>query len=267
MRPAVSAIVISLLLMTGSSVFAADELAAFVPVHREVQKLADAKKWADAAKAYGAFATAHPNDPAAPLASIFQGIILRRELGRRSDAAVAFALAAKAPATQLGNALGTVARTWLARMQMEPIDAALRSHYVDKVEYPVSLDELVAKKLVQPAQLIDPWADRFEYKPKAHRLIRGMPRQAYDLRTKHAAGTSRELKQILKDSAAFERAYIYKAATSTKPIKAILARSSAPNNPLPPVTEGSKLGSATVVRVTRNAVLLISREFAAVCLR
>jgi len=246
---------------------AAGDLAPFLQAHRRAVKLINGKSKLDAAKAHGAFAAQHPDNPYAPLASVIQGIILRRDLNKSKEAAAAFALAAKAPEAPISNEFRNAARIWLLRLQMEAIDAALRTYYVDKVEYPKKLDELAKRGQIKPEQLIDPWGDPLEYSTGRLRIAPAIPQQTYSLRSKNAEGDSQQFKRILKESAAFEGRYSIKAITTKRPFKVVLSRIDQPNKALPPASEGAKVGSAKVVRVTHEAVILIDGEFIAICLR
>jgi len=75
---------------------------------------------------YGTFDVTHARDELAPLASILQGIVLRRDLDQGEAAREAFRRATMAPDTPLGRQLEHVAQAWLVRVQMEAIDKALR---------------------------------------------------------------------------------------------------------------------------------------------
>ncbi len=246
---------------------AADDLTPFLHAHRRAVKLINGKNNLDAAKVYGAFAAQQVDNPYAPLASVIRGIILRRDLNKSKEAAAAFALAAKAPETPIANEFRNAARIWLLRLQMEAIDAALRAYYIDKVEYPKKLDELARRGRMKPEQLIDPWGDPLKYSTGRLRIAPAIPQQTYSLRSGNAEGDSRQFKRILKESAAFEGRYSIKAITTKPPFKVVLARIDQPNKPLPPASEGTRIGSAKVVRVTHDAVILIDGEFIAICLR
>ena len=246
---------------TGS--VAAQGLEPFVDAQRRADELAGQKKWAEAAAAYGAFAAQHAADPSAPLASVLQGIILRRERGRPAEARAAFGRALGAPDTPFGRELRDIARAWLARLQMEELDAALRKYYVARVEYPETLDGLVERKLATAQQLVDPWGKPFGYKVGKLRIAPDVPRQAYTLSCTAIEGHSRQFKDLLKASAAFAPSYRIKEITDTYPVAAYLAPADQPAKRVV-VNEGAKLGSATVVKITRRTVVLREGERVAV---
>lgn len=267
MQELLSKILIALLPAVFAVPAGAADLDAFVRSHRRAVQLGEDGNWVDAARVYGEFARRQPEDLYASTASLLEGVILRRNLNKPEAARDAFRRAKKAPDGPLGKAISTAATVWLARLRMEPIDAALRKYYVDEVEYPEKLEELIERKLLDAEQLEDPWGDPFEYKAGRLSIARKIPRQSYSLKSRHARGDSKRLKRILEESRAFERRYLLKAVTGVEPLKVILARRDKPNKPLPPATEGSKVGSATVVHVTKKAVVLADQEYIAVCAR
>jgi len=61
------------------------------------------------------------------------------------------------------NAVRELSRVWLARVQMQEIDAALFGHYRNNVAFPLALD-LVMKDIPAAAQK-DPWNQPWVYKP------------------------------------------------------------------------------------------------------
>jgi hypothetical protein len=245
---------------------AAEDAAPFLTAHRRAEQLAQTKNWPEAAKVYEAFAAEHASDAYAPVASVLQGIILRRELKQPAQAKLAFERAARAPDTPLGNELKQVAMAWIARMQMEQVDAALRKYYVKKVEYPEKLDELVAVKLVAPEELIDPWGKPIGYRAGTLGFAPKVPRQKYWLTCSSIEGDSGRFKQILKDSVTFGRQYQVKAITTGDQLKAVLAPADDPKKALS-VSEGTKVGSAKVIKITTDVVILSDSDLVAVLTR
>jgi len=250
----VAAMVIAILTSRGPRGAGAAELGEFLAAHQGAAKSANAKQWTAAAKAYEAFASAHPRDAGATLASFLQGIILLRELDQAEAARQAFARAADgAPTTTLGRAVAQAGNAWTARLQMVKLDAALRAYWVDKVEYPTALDDLVKRKLVAPKAIVDPWGKPFVYETGSLKLAPDIPRQTYTLRCKAIEGTSRDLKKILETTRGLAQGYTVRDMMQGPPPGAHVV---APDGRATVVTEGSTLGAATVVAITRQAVVL-----------
>lgn|GEM_PF-2091722 len=144
---------------------------------------------AKAARLYEAYIAANPESPEAALARVLRGIILWRDCRSMAGAEQEFAAAAHAPGTDVASVhAARLAKRWLARVRMTRIARACHEFYIEEVEYPESLDQLVERKLLDAADLLDPWQTRFEYEAAEHRLLRDVPRQAYRLRSKHMAG-------------------------------------------------------------------------------
>ena len=237
------------------------ELAPFVAAHRRAAAFAQSKQWSEAAKVYGAFAAGHAGEAGGALASIFQGILLRRELQQAAAAAQALARPLAAPRTPFGLALRRVARGWFARLQMERLDAALREYWTDEIEYPPTLQALVAHKLIGPRFLVDPWGKPLVYQTGRLKIAPEIPRQKYTLRCSALAGTSKDLPRILAESAAFGVGLKLQAVAAGRPMKASIIVGPGKSAS---VAEGGKLGAATVVKITPRAVVLIEGEKIAV---
>ena len=256
---AVAAVAMALASATAAG---AAQAGSFAAVHDRARELARQKQSAEAAKVYGTFAATHARDELAPLASILQGIVLRRDLDQGEAARAAFKRAAMAPDTPLGRQLKHVARAWLARVQMEAIDKALREHYVKHVWYPEGLDELAAGKSLADRDLVDPWGKPFGYKAGRLKWAPKVPRQKYTLTCSAIEADSRALRGVLKRATEFERRVQLRSIVPASPLKAIVATADEPNRRVS-VTAGSKIGSATVAAITEGGVLLVDGEFAA----
>ncbi len=248
---------------------AGDELGAFLAVHQKASVLGAEKKWAEAAKAYGAFAGERANDPCAPLAAALQGLILRRELNDADKAREAFLRAAKAPATPFGQAVAELARGWLARLQMEKLDAALRRYWVANVEYPEKLDALVAAKLATPEQLTDPWGKPFAYATAALKARPDLPRQTYSLRSTGIVGDSRSIRAYLKETVDFAKKFELKAigGGDGQPLTALIAFAEDKARKALHRVEGEKVNGATLVKLTAGGAVLIEGGAIAVLAR
>lgn len=242
----------------------AADLAPFLVAHRQAATRAEAKQWTQAAKAYGAFAAAHPGHPGAPLASLLRAVILLRELQRPAEARDALLRAAKAPDTLLGRGLRRAARGWLARLQMQEVDAALRKYWVDEIEYPPSLEALVKRKLIDPKRLKDPWGKPLTYTTGRLKIAPDSPRQKYTLRCTAIEGTSRDFRRFLAETKAFGRGFTLRGFVPGPPPGANLLT---PKKASVNVSEGSRIGSATVVKIESQAVILADGEKIAVVMR
>jgi hypothetical protein len=260
-----AAMAVATLTCCGLSGAGAPELGEFLAAHQKAVKSAAAGQWAAAAEVYGAFASAHPRDAGATLASFHQGLILLRELGHAGAARQAFARAAAGtPTTPLSQAVAQAANAWQARLQMVALDAALRAYWVDKVEYPAALDGLVKHKLVAPEALADPWGRPFVYETGRLELAPDMPRQKYTLRCQTLEGTSRDLKKVLESTRTLGRGYVLREIVQGRPLGAKVVT---PDGRTTIVAEGSRLGGAAVVVVTRQAVVLADPNNLAVLTR
>jgi len=241
---------------------AGEDLAPFLTVHQKASALAQQKDWPQAAKAYETFAADRPQDACAPLAAILQGLVLCRDLKQPAAARAAFLRAAKAPDTPFGREPAHVARTWLARLQMADLDAALRRYWVLKVEYPEKLDALVERKLVAADQIVDPWGKPFAYTTGRLRAAPGLPRQTYSLACAAIEGDSRQLPRLLKESGEFASKFQLKAIGGVKPLSALIALGGA-DKPVH-VAEGEKIGTARLLKLTPQGAVLVDGGFVAV---
>jgi len=262
------------LLSMAAAATAGDDLAPFLGAHRAAQALAEQKKWAEAANAYGAFAAGQPQDACAPLAWALQGILLRRELNQPAQAREAFLRAAKAPATPFGQEIRTLALGWAARLQMEQLAAPLRRYWVDHVEYPEKLEALAESKLVPPEALVDPWGKPFVYstlnlsdlagrKPKK---AADLPRQGYTLRCALIPGDSRQIGQFLKETVEFPKRFELKGIGGVRPLVALITFEDKVKKTAN-VAEGEKAGSARLVKLTPQGAVLIEGGAVAVLSR
>lgn len=245
---------------------AGEDLAPFLAVHQKAEALGAEKKWAEAAKTYGAFAAASEGDVCAPLAWALQGIILLRELKEPEKAREAFLRAAKAPATPFGQAVAELARGWLARIQMEKLDAALRRYWIEKIEYPEKLEALVERKLVPPELIVDPWGKPFVYTTRPLKARPDLPRQLYTLSCSAIEGDSRSLKAALARTLEVPKKFQLKAIGGVKPLAALIAFQDKAKKALN-VAEGERVDGATLVKLTPQGAILIEGGAVAVLAR
>ncbi|MBM4038994.1 MAG: hypothetical protein FJ290_10830 [Planctomycetes bacterium] len=237
---------------------AGEDLAPFLAVHQKASALGAEKKWAEAAKAYAAFAAASESDACAPLAAALQGIILLRQLNQAAPAREAFLRAAKAAAgDKFGLATRDLARGWLARLQMVQLDAALRRYWTDKIEYPEKLDALVERKLVPPELLVDPWGKPFAYAARPLKARPDLPRQAYTLSCSAIEGDSRSLKAALATTEALPKKFLLRGIPAGPQLTATIAFAEDKTRTAVNRVEGEKVNGATLVKLTPQGAIII----------
>jgi hypothetical protein len=157
-----------------------------------------------ALRLYGAFLEKHPDAPEAALVRVLRGFIAWRELDNLDAAAGDFAAAAAASGDSIiFDHASTLGRRWLARLRMERIARACHAYFIEEVEYPAKLDELVEADLLSEEHLTDPWGDAFEYEATEHELLGDIPRQRYELGCKHIEGNVEDLRKLLKQTETF----------------------------------------------------------------
>jgi hypothetical protein len=126
--------------------------------------------------------------PAIEFQKVFLQIISGADASAWRGELEKFASASGSDATT--GALRELARVWLARAEMQQIDAILRKYYQEKVAFPDSLD---AVKENIPAELRhDPWDKPWVYKLRAPRGMAKLASQRYTL----APGQHPELKPL-----------------------------------------------------------------------
>lgn len=81
----------------------------------------------------------------------------------------------------LQAAANDMARAWLTRIDREETVRTLRRVYLDKVEYPISLDGLAELPADRKPPLTDRWGKRWSYQLAGFKYIRGVTAQRYQL--------------------------------------------------------------------------------------
>ena len=69
-----------------------------------------------------------------------------------------------------------------ARVRMWQLGQKLQEYYRKHIEYPQTLDELVAEGFTSAAEVIDPFGQPFAYQSKARKIMPDLPRQTFSLR-------------------------------------------------------------------------------------
>ncbi len=241
---------------------ATDDLAPFVPVHKAALALAGKGQWARAAAKYREFAAANPGTAPGGLAAILGGFILLRELHKPDEALEAFRQAAGLDGGFAGR-LAWVAKSWIARLRMDKLRRALRAYWVRHVEYPERLEALAEEKLVEPALLRDPWGKPFEYHAAPLSIAPDLPRQSYTLRCATTGADSRDLETAIKRTGDLARMFELKAIGASRPPSALM-KLRGRNSPPRHVAEGEKLGPATLIKLTKQAVVMADGDAVAV---
>jgi hypothetical protein len=171
---------------------------------------------------YGRFITRNPESLEAALCRVLRGIILWREHKDIDSAEKEFRAAAALPGENAA-VVANLGRRWLARVQMARIAKACRAYYLEEVEYPESLDQLAELKFIAPEYLRDPWGDPFIYEPMQHRLLKGVPRQKYELRCKSVPGGPEKTQETLDNEKDFGESLSLKGTNSEEPRSVMVA--------------------------------------------
>ena len=110
----------------------------------------------------------------------FQKLVLKIFAGAKSaDWRTEMESFRNAPADNpISAALGDVARAWIARAQMEEIDALLRGYYRRNVRFPATLAEVGQ---LPPSLQKDPWGGSWRYSPSAPHGFSKLAGQRYQL--------------------------------------------------------------------------------------
>lgn len=218
----------------------------------------------EAAKVYDAFAQAHQESPEAAHARVLRGIICWRDLKDMKAAEKDFAQAAAAAgdglAAQHAVRLG---RRWLARVRMTRLARACHSFYIDHVEYPGKLAQLVDAKLANAADLADPWGDAFVYEAKEAALFLGIARQAYTLRSKNMDQDASMTAAMLAETKTAGKDVTLKATTPDEPRKVMV---SVKGETLM-IELGKTQSGLTAVAIEDGRVLLCGADYAVVLTR
>lgn len=133
----------------------------------------------DPVSTWKGFLDRHKESDLAPAARVMLAAAMLRK--RASSADVLAVLPHERGENPADPPLTLAIKRMAARARMMQIGDKLQAFYKRKVEYPATLDELVAAKLATEADLLDPFGRRFEYQPKARRLAPDVPRQDYVL--------------------------------------------------------------------------------------
>ncbi len=146
------------------------------------------------------------------LANLLAGIQLLRRSDDVADMGKAlpyfqFRLPARPPGpddpqpSHLQKQIDAAGKGLTARVQMLQLGQKLQKYYRKHVEYPRTLDELLAEGSLDAADLIDPFGQPFAYLPKARELMPDVPRQTFSLRCVPIDAQRRDLEKSLKHAA------------------------------------------------------------------
>ena len=194
----------------------------FFDTYRNARHLLDTKP-DDAAKPYEKFISSHPDAPMAALARVLRGAILWRDGADMPGAEKEFTLAAAAAGQDaVSAAAATLGKKWLARVRMTRIARACHTYYLDEVFYPENLAQLVEKKLLDTADLRDPWGEPFTYAAAEAKYTK-TPRQLYTLTAKNVDGDSSKIADILDREKTYARGLSLKGISTDPPRKVMVA--------------------------------------------
>lgn len=216
-----------------------------------------------AAGLYGRFIAQNPESLEAALCRVLRGIILWREHKDVDSAEKDFRAAAALPGENAPAVVANLGRRWLARVQMVRIAKACRAYYLEEVEYPERLDQLTELKLIAPAQLRDPWGDPFIYQPMQHRLLRGIPRQKYELRSKNMPGGPEKTQEILDNEKDFGESLSLKGTNSEEPRSVMVTV----KNKTHIIEQGKAKAGLTPVLIESGRAVLCSDDYMVVLSR
>jgi|GEM_PF-1534029 len=110
----------------------------------------------------------------------FQKVFMKILAGEKASAwrAEMEAFCNQAADTPVGAGVREVARAWIARAQMEEIDALLRDYYRRNIRFPAKLAELGP---LPPSLQKDPWGESWSYSPTAPQGFSKLAGQRYQL--------------------------------------------------------------------------------------
>jgi len=101
----------------------------------------------------------------------------------------------------LQKQIAVAAKGLTARVQMLQLGQKLQNYYRKHVEYPRTLDELLAEGSAHAADLIDPFGQPFAYQSKVRKLMPDLPRQTFSLRCVSIDAERRDLDKSLEHAA------------------------------------------------------------------
>jgi hypothetical protein len=217
------------------------------------------------AAAWQAFAVKNPSNDLAWPARLLQGEDLLRQ-GNAKAALKTFETVANDPAatsSEPHRLAAKAAQGLVAWAKMSLLAAKLQAYYRQHVEYPASLDDLLAAKLATEADVTDPFGSRFVYAAMERETFPGEPRQKFTLACPAIHAQLDDLESTL-DAARAAPKGITLAASDPKDHNAHLAKAR-PDGSMPPpqrVTVGQELNSDfTLWAICDGYVVIGWRQF------
>jgi len=229
----------------------------------EAQSAGENAGSAKAAELYGQFAHDNPESPEAALARVLRGIVLWRDLNDMAAAEKEFELVAGTGEDTVPAHPARMARRWLARVRMIRIARACHAYYVEEVEYPKSLDDLAKAGLIAEAQLNDPQGGRFIYKAMERPLLDGIPRQKYELRSKHIGEDFGKAQAALDKERDFAKRVLLKGISSEEPRTVMVSLKDEPKK-LHIIAHGQTEAGLTALLVENRRAILCSPDYVVV---
>jgi hypothetical protein len=156
---------------------------------------------ARATEVWRSFAQQHAEHDLGKLARLMQGLWTLRQ-GDRAAALPLLQLPAPVregptASSPLYGHIHHGAQVAATRIDMMNLADRLQDYYRRHVEYPATLDDLVAAKLASPQDLTDRFGHRFDYRPAARLIMPNQPRQTYALRSQPAGAERGQMPALL----------------------------------------------------------------------
>jgi len=234
----------------------------FCEIHRQARKVVDEAP-DQAAKLYEEFVKAKADAPEASLARVLRGIILWRDLASMADAEKGFSLAANAAGQDAISTAGArLGKVWQARVRMTRIARACHAYYLDEVAYPEKLDELVARKLIEPADARDPWGQPFVYKATEAKHTKA-PRQVYSLASANVEGDANAIGHLLDRDKTYPRSLSLKGIMPGEPPKVMVGV----QNQTHTLELGQNKGGLTAVLIQEGRAIICTQDYVVVLAR
>jgi len=234
----------------------------FCEVIRQARRLVDEAP-DQSAKLYEDFIKTKADAPEATIARVLRGIILWRDLANMADAEKEFSLAANATAD--GRAAGqdlistagaTLGKRWQARLRMTRIARACHAYYLDEVAYPENLGELVARKLVEPADVRDPWGQPFAYAATEAKHTKAA-RQAYSLTSANVEGDAAKVGELLDRDKTYPRSLSLKGIMIDQPPKVMVGV----QNQTHTIELGQSKGGLQAILIQEGRAIICSHDY------
>lgn len=222
---------------------------------------------AKAAELYGRFASENPESPEAGLCRVLRGIISWRDLKDMASAEKDFAAAGDARGDDAVSARAArMGKRWLARIRMIRIARACHAYYLEEVQYPESLNDLVEANLLDKARLDDPQGGEFAYRAMNRSLLGDIPRQKYELRSSHMKEKPGRAQEMLDKEKDFAAGLVLKGISSEEP-RTVMVAVKDKGNKVHIIEQGKTKAGLTAVLIESRRAILCSNDYVVVLSR